>query len=194
MNQVFKSKIFTVSNSFSNPSLIKKRMIMMTKKRSNALANLKLLMVLPVIAALMFFISSCRHNNNPPDVGIEVAPPPPPPPPPVAKESPDTPYEVVDEIPVFKGGDAALFKYIVENIKYPEAAKTNGIQGKVMVRFAVEADGSVDKISIIKGVDPELDKEAFRVVSTLPAFEKPGIKDGKPVAVWYMLPINFTLQ
>ena len=59
-NQVFKSKVFTITNSFSNPSLIKKRMIMMTKKRSRALANLKLLMVLPVIAAVMIFISSCN--------------------------------------------------------------------------------------------------------------------------------------
>ena len=78
MNQVFKSKIFTITNSFSNPSLIKKRMIMMTKKRSRTMANLKLLMVLPVIAAVMFLISSCSQNNKP-DVGIEVAPPPPPP-------------------------------------------------------------------------------------------------------------------
>ncbi len=82
MNQVFKSKIFTITNSFSNPSLIKKRMIMMTKKRSKALANIKLLMVLPVIAALMLFISSCTQSNKT-DAGIEIAPPPPPPPPPV---------------------------------------------------------------------------------------------------------------
>ncbi len=58
----------------------------------------------------------------------------------------------------------------------------------------LKPDGSVDKVSILKGVDPELDMEAFRVVNTLPAFEKPGIKDGKAVAVWYMVPINFRLQ
>jgi hypothetical protein len=84
-NQVFKSKVFTISNSFSNPSLIKKRMIMMTKKRSGALANLKLLMVLPAIAAVMIFISSCSQNNKPANNSTEVAPPPPPPPPPVGE-------------------------------------------------------------------------------------------------------------
>jgi TonB family protein len=193
MNQVFKSKIFTITNSFSNPSLIKKRMIMMTKKRSKALANIKLLMVLPVIAALMLFISSCTQSNKT-DAGMELAPPPPPPPPPVGEVSSDAPFVEVDELPVFKGGEAGLLQYIAENTRYPENAKTKGIQGKVIVRFAVEADGSVDKISILKGVDPELDMEAIRVVQTLSKFEKPGIKDGKAVAVWFMIPINFTLK
>jgi len=193
MNQVFKSKIFTITNSFSNPSLIKKRMIMMTKKRSKALANIKLLMVLPVIAALMLFISSCTQSNKT-DAGIEIAPPPPPPPPPVGEVSSDAPFVEVDELPVFKGGEVGLLQYIAENTRYPENAKTKGIQGKVIVRFAVEADGSVDKISVLKGVDPELDVEAIRVVQTLPKFEKPGIKDGKAVAVWFMIPINYTLK
>lgn len=192
-NQAFKSKVFTITNSFSNPSLIKKRMIMMTKKRSRAMANLKLLMVLPVIAAVMFFISSCTQSNKPADAGIEVAPPPPPPPP-VAEPGSDTPFEAVDEMPVFKGGDAALMQYIAENTKYPEASKTKGTQGKVIVRFAVEKDGSIGKVSVLKGVDPELDMEAMRVVKSLPAFEKPGVKDGKAVAVWYAIPINYTLK
>lgn len=194
-NQVFKSKVFTITNSFSNPSLIKKRMIMMTKKRSRALANLKLLMVLPVIAAVMIFISSCNQSNKPANNTMEVAPPPPPPPPPpVAETGSDTPFQEVDEMPVFTGGDAALMKYIAENTKYPELAKTNGIKGKVIVRFAVNPDGNINRVSVLKGVDPELDKEALRVVSSLPAFEKPGIKDGKKVSVWYMIPINFTLN
>ncbi len=194
MNQVFRSKIFTVSNSFSNPSLIKKRMIMMTKERSKALANLKLLMVLPVIALVMIVISSCSQSNDKSGNSTEVAPPPPPPPPPVAETGSDSVYAEVDEMPVFTGGDAALLKFIAENVKYPENAKTKGIQGKVIVRFAVETNGEVDKISVLKGVDPELDKEAFRVVGSLPAFEKPGIKDGKKVPVWFMIPINFTLN
>jgi TonB family protein len=194
LNQVFKSKIFTVTNSFSNPTLIKKRMIMMTKKRSNALANLKLLMVLPVIAIVLLVISSCSQKNEVKENVIEMAPPPPPPPPPVADTQASVPFVVVDEMPLFPGGDVAMSKFIMENTRYPEASKTKGIQGKVSVRFAVEADGSVDKVSILKGVDPELDKEAFRVISALPAFEKPGIKDGKKVAVWYAVPINFTLK
>ncbi|MDP4221766.1 MAG: M56 family metallopeptidase [Bacteroidota bacterium] len=192
LRQVFKSSIFSISNSFSNPSLIKKRMIMMTKKRSNALANLKLIMVLPVIAGIMFFIAACNKTNKVP-VPTEVAPPPPPPPP-VSTAKSDSVFTVVDVLPVFPGGDAGILKYIKENVKYPENAKTKGIQGKVTVRFAVETDGSVDNVSILKGVDPELDMEAFRVVQTMPAFEKPGIKDGKAVPVWFMIPINFALN
>jgi TonB family protein len=193
-NQVFKSKVFTITNSFSNPSLIKKRMIMMTKKRSQALANLKLLMVLPVIAAVLILISSCSQKNKTSDTGIEAAPPPPPPPPPVGDISSDTPLETADYMPVFKGGDAALLDYIAKNTIYPEAAMTKGTQGKVIVSFVIEADGSVDRVNVVQGVDPELDKEAIRVVSSLPAFEKPGINDGKPVAVRFQIPINFALK
>jgi len=166
----------------------------MTKKQSRLKVNTGLLMILPVIAVLLFLIPGCSQNDKPAEAGIEVAPPPPPPPPPAAVAGPETPYEEVDEMPLFKGGDAALLEYIGTNTKYPEAAKAKGTQGKVIVRFAVEADGSVARISILKGVDPELDKEAIRVVSTLPAFEKPGVKDGKPVGVWYKLPINYTLR
>lgn len=166
---------------------------MMTKKRSNALANLKLLMVLPIIAFVLLVLSSCSQKNEATENAIEVAPPPPPPPPPVA-DIESTPFVEVDVMPVFAGGDKGLLTFIAENTRYPEAAKTKGIQGKVIVRFAVEADGSVDKVSVLKGVDPDLDKEAFRVVSLLPAFEKPAVKDGKEVPVWFMIPINFTLR
>lgn len=194
MNQIFRSKIFTITNSFSNPSLIKKRMIMMTKKRSNAMANLKLLMVMPVIAGLLIFISSCNENNKKTEIPAEVAPPPPPPPPPAADDAKGDVLFEADVMPVFKGGDNAIIKYIGDNVKYPEKAKEKGITGKVIVRFAVEADGSIGRVSILKGVDPELDMEAFRVVNALPAFEKPAVKDGKNVAVWYTIPINFALQ
>ena len=196
LNQVFRSKVFSITNSFSNPTLIKKRMIMMTRKRSKTLANLKLFMVVPVIAAVMLFISSCSQNNRPLENAMEVAPPPPPPPPgvPYTVENGDTTWIAVQEMPEYQGGEAALLKYISENTSYPEIAKTNGTQGKVIVRFSVETDGKVNNVTILKGVDPELDKEAIRVVSTLPAFAKPGINDGKPVPVWYMVPITFTLK
>jgi protein TonB len=103
------------------------------------------------------------------------------------------PFVVVEEMPMFPGGEAALLAYIAEHTQYPEVAKENNIQGKVIVRFCVTSKGGVDKVSILKGVDPELDKEAIRVVQTLPAF-KPGKQGGKPVPVWYMVPINFTLK
>jgi protein TonB len=104
-----------------------------------------------------------------------------------------TPFVVVEEMPVFPGGDVALLKYIMEHTQYPEIAKENNIQGKVIVRFCVTSKGGVSQVSILKGVDPELDKEAIRVVNTLPTF-RPGKQGGKPVPVWYMVPITFTLK
>jgi periplasmic protein TonB len=108
-------------------------------------------------------------------------------------EAEPEPFVVVEEMPMFPGGDAELLKYIGEHTNYPEVAKENNIQGKVIVRFCVTAKGTVSQISVLKGVDPELDKEAMRVVSTLPPF-KPGKQGGKPVPVWYMVPIAFTLK
>lgn len=103
------------------------------------------------------------------------------------------PFVVVEEMPMFPGGDPALLQFIAENTQYPEVAKENNIQGRVIVRFCVTSKGTVDRVSVLKGVDPELDKEAIRVVQTLPSF-KPGRQGGKPVPVWYMVPINFTLK
>jgi periplasmic protein TonB len=108
-------------------------------------------------------------------------------------EPEDVPFVVVEEMPMFPGGDNALLKYIGENTIYPEVAKENNIQGRVIVRFCVTAKGGVSQVSVLKGVDPELDKEAMRVVTTLPPF-KPGKQGGKPVPVWYMVPITFTLK
>jgi protein TonB len=108
-------------------------------------------------------------------------------------EAEPTPFVVVEEMPMFPGGDIALLKYISENTQYPEIAKENNIQGKVIVRFCVTSKGGVNQVSILKGVDPELDKEAIRVVNTLPTF-KPGKQGGRPVPVWYMVPIAFTLK
>jgi protein TonB len=103
------------------------------------------------------------------------------------------PFVVVEEMPMFPGGETELLKFIQEHTQYPEVAKENNIQGKVIVRFCVTSKGGVDKVEILKSVDPELDKEAIRVVKTLPAF-KPGKQGGKPVPVWFMVPINFTLK
>jgi protein TonB len=108
-------------------------------------------------------------------------------------EAEPEPFVVVEEMPMFPGGEIELLKFIAEHTQYPEIAKENNIQGKVIVRFCVTAKGGVSQVSILKGVDPELDKEAIRVVNTLPTF-KPGKQGGKPVPVWYMVPIAFTLK
>jgi protein TonB len=105
----------------------------------------------------------------------------------------EAPFVVVEEMPMFPGGDSTLLAYISKNTKYPESAKTNKIQGKVIVRFCVTSEGGVDRISVLKGVNFELDAEAVRVVGTLPQF-KPGKQGGRPVPVWYMVPIDFSLK
>jgi periplasmic protein TonB len=96
-------------------------------------------------------------------------------------------------MPMFPGGDAELLKYLGQNTQYPEIAKANNIQGRVIIRFCITAKGGVSQISVLKGVSPELDAEAIRVVSTLPEFQ-PGKQAGKAVPVWYMVPITFTLK
>ncbi|OFY65109.1 MAG: hypothetical protein A2V64_04325 [Bacteroidetes bacterium RBG_13_43_22] len=109
------------------------------------------------------------------------------------EEAEPEPFVVVEEMPMFPGGDVALLQYIAEHTNYPEVAKENNIQGRVIVRFCVTSKGGVNQVSVLKGVDPELDTEAVRVVNSLPAF-KPGKQGGKPVPVWYMVPITFTLK
>lgn len=108
------------------------------------------------------------------------------------EESEPAPFIVVEEMPAFPGSDAALMKWLGEHLQYPEEAKENNIQGKVIVRFCVTSKGGVDLVSIFKGVDPQLDAEAIRVVKTLPLF-KPGKQGGKAVPVWFSVPISFRI-
>ncbi|MBV5315496.1 MAG: energy transducer TonB [Prolixibacteraceae bacterium] len=110
------------------------------------------------------------------------------------EEKEDTPvFFIVEEMPDFPGGQLALRKFIAQAIKYPVIAQENGIQGKVFVNFVVAKDGTVTGAKIARGVDPSLDKEALRVVNSLPKW-KPGKQGGKPVRVSYTVPINFVLQ
>jgi len=102
-------------------------------------------------------------------------------------------FFIVETMPVFPGGELGLRKYIATHVKYPNIARENGIEGKVYVRFCVTSKGTVEKVSIARGVDPILDKEALRVVKALPKW-KPGEQRGKKVNVWYTVPINFQLQ
>lgn len=211
LNQVFKSKAFNLTNSFSNPSLIKKRMVMMTKKRTSTIASFKILIVVPFTAIIFMAISAYREipyssvkqiipfietQNLSSESSSELRappPPPPPPPPPESSESEETPFVVVEEMPMFPGGDRALLDYISEYTIYPEASKAQNIQGRVIIRFCVTAKGGVSLVSVLKGVAPELDAEAVRVVKTIPTFN-PGKQGGKTVPVWYMVPITFTLK
>ena len=101
-------------------------------------------------------------------------------------------YITYEQNPRFPGGDKALLDFINKNLKYPESAIKAEIQGKVMLRFVVTKTGEVEKVQIIRSLQPDCDKEAIRVVKTLPKFI-PGTYSGKPVDVWYNLPVTFKL-
>jgi periplasmic protein TonB len=104
-----------------------------------------------------------------------------------------TVFYVVEESPQYPGGEVALLNFINENLRYPAEAISNNIQGRVILKFVVNPDGSVDRIVILRGIDPLLDNEAIRVVKALPKF-KPGKQRGVPVPVWFTLPFVFKIE
>jgi len=113
---------------------------------------------------------------------------------PVEEEEEEVVFMVVESMPEFPGGQQALFKFLSENVKYPVIAQENGIQGKVICQFTVNKDGSIVDVQVVRsGGDPSLDKEAVRVIKTMPKW-KPGKQRGKPVRVKYTVPVNFKLQ
>ena len=99
----------------------------------------------------------------------------------------------VEKMPEFPGGQDALNRYLVRNIKYPLLAQENGIQGRVVCQFVVNSDGSIVDIAVVRGVEESLDKEAIRVIQSMPKWT-PGRQGGKSVRVKYTLPIRFKLQ
>ena len=102
-------------------------------------------------------------------------------------------FDVVEEMPQFPGGQAALLEYLAKNIKYPVVAEENGVQGRVIVTFVVERDGSITDVRVVKSVDPSLDKEAARVFKSMPKWQ-PGKQNGSAVRVKYTVPVQFRLQ
>ncbi|MBW6460037.1 MAG: TonB family protein [Bacteroidales bacterium] len=102
-------------------------------------------------------------------------------------------FMVVESMPVFPGGEANLYKFLAENIKYPQMAKESGIQGRVFVTFVVERDGSVTDVRVLRGIGGGCDEEAIRVVRNMPKWT-PGKQRNKAVRVQYNLPVKFTLQ
>jgi TonB family protein len=105
----------------------------------------------------------------------------------------EPPFVVVEQMPSYPGGDKELLNFIKNNTRYPEEAKSEKIQGRVILRFVVSAEGNTEAVSVIKGVHPLLDTEAIRVVGMLTGW-KPGMQGGKAVNVWYMAPVTFSLS
>ncbi|GHV48500.1 protein TonB [Bacteroidia bacterium] len=109
------------------------------------------------------------------------------------EESAQEIFAIVEEMPKFPGGDAEMMKYLYANIKYPVIAQENGVQGRVTVQFVVNRDGTIVDAVVVRGVDPSLDKEALRVVNSMPKWS-PGQQRGKPVRVRFTVPVTFRLQ
>ncbi len=109
------------------------------------------------------------------------------------KEEETKVFDVVEQMPSFPGGPAALMQYLSSNIKYPVVAEENGVQGRVVCTFVVEKDGSITDVRVVKSVDPSLDKEAMRVVKSMPKWI-PGKQNGSAVRVKYTVPVTFRLQ
>ena len=184
-----------ITNNF-NVSLLKKRIFMMNKKQTSIRSIWKYALILPVIAFLLFFNSSFKTKaesenltnivltdnemNNEPQT-------------PVTNQDKRDVYVHVEQMPEFPGGPAALLKWIADNTVYPKIAQEQGIQGTVVLKFVVAPDGSVKDAVIVKGIDPSLDKEALRVVSSLPKFV-PGKQNGQAVHVYHTVPVSFSLN
>jgi TonB family protein len=156
-------------------------MIMMTRKQFRTSAIMKLLIVIPLSAAFIIAVSSCAASKKAAKTHKEVS-----------QSPPSEVFVVVEEMPKFPGGDDALMKFINSNVVYPKTAKDKNIQGRVIIRFVVGADGTVRDPQVLRAVDPELDAEAVRVIKSLPKFQ-PGKQGGKVVSVYYSIPITFAL-
>ena len=171
-----------IVNNF-NVSQLKQRIMMMNKTKSSSLKLAKYLLMLP-----MFFVliaaNSVYAGVNEQTVNE---------PPPVKKEVTEEIFVVVEDMPEFPGGNAAMMKFLADNVRYPVIAKENGIQGRVIVNFVVNRDGSITDVGIVRGVDPSIDAEAVRVIESMPKW-KPGKQRGKEVDVRFTLPVAFSLN
>ena len=169
-----------ITNNFQSIN-IKKRIVMMNRTTTR-FGAWKALAALPV--AVLLLVVGCKpaaeKTVDQEEMPTEIS----------ATE------EVLDEVevmPEFDGGMEAFQQYLASNIQYPEQAKKDGVQGRVLVRFVVGADGSVTNAEVLRGIREDCDQEALRVVQTMPKW-KPGMQDGKAVAVHFTLPITFKLQ
>lgn len=189
-----------LGNNFSK-SLTLKRLAMMNIKRTTkgdlGRWMLALLIAIPLIFAISCSNEAMREEND----LLSLSSPPPPPPPPLSENIKTSDIDDVDEdifviveqMPTFQGKPADKFReFIAANLKYPDIAAENGIQGRVFVSFVVEPNGELSNVRVVRGVDPSLDKEAVRVVELSPRWE-PGKQRGQTVRVRFTFPIIFVL-
>jgi len=197
---------FGLANSF-NHSLTFKRLIMMKKNNSNKKSFVKLLLLIPVLIISLYVIGCSPEDKVVKEISesdeiikdesdlvaydtelqeLEVVS--------ETKTKDEDVFKIVEVMPVFPGGKNGLRNFISDNTKYPEEARKNGESGKVYVMFVVTSEGAVENAKVIRGVSESLDKEALRVVESIPATWEPGKEKGRSVAVQFTVPINFQLQ
>ncbi len=181
---------FSLASGFQHAQL-KNRIAMMLKPSSNGWIRLSYLALIPVLAILVYACNPTKKSKTPE-----------PQPQPVAAEVQDVqdvqetiPFQLVEQKPTFQGGDANQFaRYVNEHLIYPESAKAAGIQGRVTLQFVVDTDGSMSDVKVLRGVHPDLDAEALRVLSSCTEKWTPGMQNGEPVRVTYTFPIIFKIQ
>ncbi len=181
----YRTNVATITNNF-NVLPLKKRIKMMNKQTSNPLARFKYLLFVPLAVALLAMNSTAMRANVQKKVVKTTK---------VTKKTSatDKVYEVCEQMPTFPGGDAALMKYLSENVKYPALAIKAQEQGRVVVSFTVEKDGAISDVKVARSVTPSLDAEAVRVVKAMPKWT-PGKQDGQLVRVRYNVPVSFKLN
>jgi len=200
LNEAMGLQLNNLTNNF-NISLIKNRIKMMTKKRSASWTLIKITMAIPAFLAVLFFFTAGQVNTLTAQDAQKSAQ--------VQQQktsqkaqqesvsqsnpSEEPVFQVVETIPQFPGGQDAMVQYMVKNIKYPDQAKKDGVQGTVVGQFIVEKDGSITNTKVLRGVGSGCDEEALRVVSGMPKWS-PGKDKNEPVRVEFALPIKFSLD
>lgn len=200
LNQVFQVEFNLISNHF-NQTFLKNRFIMMTKNENKKWSRLFLMAFLSMAFISPAFVSctmdSAKEEISEPQEVIN-EPVKPEVPEEVKTEETETEtkeelFLVVETMPKFPGGEKAMYTYIGQNVKYPEKAKKEGVQGRVFITFVVEKDGRITEVELLRGVSEELDQEALRVMKGMPKWT-PGEQRGKAVRVQYRMPIKFALN
>jgi TonB family protein len=196
--QLLLMQTFGIRNSamsnFFNRNLIKNRFIMMTNKKNRRISKSTLFILFPATLIFTFFLSASFTNSVLPDLGTD----------PYQNNTinssqtinipqDDPVFTKVDEMPSFKGGDKALSEYIGGNIKYPENARKNKVEGKVFATFVIEKNGEVSTVKVLRGIGAGCDEETIRVIEEMPKWN-PGKLNGKPVRVQFNLPVDFKLD
>lgn len=197
LSSVFRSRVPIFSNTFSKRSLLKNRIIMMTKKRTGSSASLKMILALPLALVLVFMFSCNSGSDARLETANELEATT------VTKSASDVAdngtsdeiFSVVDQMPVFRNDTTykELFSWMAQNMKYPAEASSNGIQGKVIVTFVIDEKGNVKDPKVIRSVDPILDQAALELVAACPQWA-PGKQNGKVVKVAFTLPITYALN